>query len=73
MRASVLVLGPLLARYGRARVSLPGGCAIGERPINLHIDGLHKMGAEITIEHGYVQATREAPARRVDHVSRRRP
>jgi UDP-N-acetylglucosamine 1-carboxyvinyltransferase len=57
MRASVLVLGPLLARYGRARVSLPGGCAIGERPINLHIDGLHKMGAEIAIEHGYVEAT----------------
>ena len=59
MRASVLVLGPLLARFGRARVSLPGGCAIGERPINLHIDGLHKMGATITIEHGYVHA--EAP------------
>ena len=57
MRASVLVLGPLLSRYGRARVSLPGGCAIGERPINLHIEGLHKMGAEITIEHGYVEAT----------------
>ena len=57
MRASVLVLGPLLARYGRARVSLPGGCAIGERPINLHIDGLHKLGAEIRIEHGYVDAT----------------
>ena len=57
MRASVLVLGPLLARFGRARVSLPGGCAIGERPINFHIDGLHKMGAEITIDHGYVQAT----------------
>jgi len=56
MRASVLVLGPLLARYGRARVSLPGGCAIGERPINLHIDGLAKMGAEIDIEHGYVEA-----------------
>jgi UDP-N-acetylglucosamine 1-carboxyvinyltransferase len=57
MRASVLVLGPLLTRYGRARVSLPGGCAIGERPINLHIDGLQKMGAEIKIEHGYVDAT----------------
>jgi UDP-N-acetylglucosamine 1-carboxyvinyltransferase len=56
MRASVLVLGPLLARFGRARVSLPGGCAIGERPINLHIDGLQQMGATITIEHGYVQA-----------------
>jgi UDP-N-acetylglucosamine 1-carboxyvinyltransferase len=57
MRASVLVLGPLVARYGRARVSLPGGCAIGERPINLHIEGLQKMGASITLEHGYVEAT----------------
>ncbi len=56
MRASVLVLGPLLARHGRARVSLPGGCAIGERPINLHIDGLVRMGAEVRIEHGYVEA-----------------
>jgi UDP-N-acetylglucosamine 1-carboxyvinyltransferase len=56
MRASVLVLGPMLARAGRARVSLPGGCAIGERPINLHIDGLRKMGAEIEVEHGYVEA-----------------
>ncbi len=56
MRASVLVLGPLLARHGRARVSLPGGCAIGERPINLHLDALARMGAEIKIEHGYVQA-----------------
>jgi UDP-N-acetylglucosamine 1-carboxyvinyltransferase len=56
MRASVLVLGPLLARSGRARVSLPGGCAIGDRPINLHIDGLVKMGAEINVEHGYVEA-----------------
>jgi UDP-N-acetylglucosamine 1-carboxyvinyltransferase len=56
MRASVLVLGPLLARLGKARVSLPGGCAIGERPINLHIDGLARMGAEIEVEHGYVEA-----------------
>jgi UDP-N-acetylglucosamine 1-carboxyvinyltransferase len=56
MRASVLVLGPMLAREGRARVSLPGGCAIGERPINLHIDGLAKMGAEIEIDRGYVEA-----------------
>jgi UDP-N-acetylglucosamine 1-carboxyvinyltransferase len=55
MRASVLVLGPLLARHGRARVSLPGGCAIGERPINLHLDGLERMGAEINLEHGYVE------------------
>jgi UDP-N-acetylglucosamine 1-carboxyvinyltransferase len=56
MRASVLVLGPLLARNGRARVSLPGGCAIGERPINYHIDGLTQMGAVVELEHGYVDA-----------------
>lgn len=56
MRASVLVLGPLLARFGRARVSLPGGCAIGARPINLHLRGLEALGAEITLEHGYVDA-----------------
>jgi UDP-N-acetylglucosamine 1-carboxyvinyltransferase len=54
MRASVLVLGPLAARFGEARVSLPGGCAIGERPINLHLMGLEKMGAEVRIEHGDV-------------------
>jgi UDP-N-acetylglucosamine enolpyruvyl transferase len=57
MRASVLVLGPLLARHGHARVSLPGGCAIGARPINLHIEGLRRMGAEVRVEHGYVDAT----------------
>ncbi len=57
MRASVLVLGPLLARAGRARVSLPGGCAIGDRPINLHLVALEKMGAAIKVEHGYVEAT----------------
>jgi UDP-N-acetylglucosamine 1-carboxyvinyltransferase len=56
MRASVLVLGPLLARLGRARVSLPGGCAIGARPINLHLKGLEAMGAEIHLAHGYVEA-----------------
>lgn len=56
MRASVLILGPLLARFKKARVSLPGGCAIGARPINLHLDALKKMGAEISIEHGYVEA-----------------
>ncbi|HEX9078859.1 MAG TPA: UDP-N-acetylglucosamine 1-carboxyvinyltransferase [Desulfuromonadaceae bacterium] len=56
MRASVLVLGPLLARFGQARVSLPGGCAIGARPINLHLKGLQALGAEITLEHGYVAA-----------------
>ena len=56
MRASFLVLGPLVARFGRAAVALPGGCAIGSRPIDLHIAGLQKMGATITIEHGYVRA-----------------
>lgn len=56
MRASVLVLGPMLARYRRARVSLPGGCAIGARPINLHLKALEQMGAEIKLEHGYVLA-----------------
>ncbi|HEY5594545.1 MAG TPA: UDP-N-acetylglucosamine 1-carboxyvinyltransferase, partial [Nitrospiria bacterium] len=56
MRASVLVLGPLVARFGEAKVSLPGGCAIGARPINLHLAGLEKMGAEISIQHGYVTA-----------------
>jgi UDP-N-acetylglucosamine 1-carboxyvinyltransferase len=56
MRASVLVLGPLLARFGRARVSLPGGCAIGPRPINLHLAGLEKMGAKISLDAGYVEA-----------------
>ncbi|HEC96590.1 MAG TPA: UDP-N-acetylglucosamine 1-carboxyvinyltransferase, partial [Nitrospirae bacterium] len=56
MRASVLVLGPLLARHGRARVSLPGGCAIGARPINLHLIGLQKMGALISLDKGYVNA-----------------
>jgi len=57
MRASTLVLGPLVARCGRARVSLPGGCAIGARPIDLHIKGLESLGAKITQEHGYVEAT----------------
>jgi UDP-N-acetylglucosamine 1-carboxyvinyltransferase len=56
MRASVLVLGPLLARFGKARVSLPGGCAIGARPIDMHIKAFEKLGAEIAIEHGYVEA-----------------
>lgn len=56
MRASVLVLGPLLARAGQARVSLPGGCAIGERPVNLHLAAMRALGAEIAIEHGYITA-----------------
>lgn len=56
MRAAILVLGPLLARCGRARVSLPGGCAIGSRPVDQHIKGLQAMGAQITVEHGYIVA-----------------
>lgn len=56
MRASILVLGPLLARTGKAEVSLPGGCAIGARPVNLHIEGLRQMGAHITVENGYIKA-----------------
>ncbi|MFH1043861.1 MAG: UDP-N-acetylglucosamine 1-carboxyvinyltransferase [Pseudomonadota bacterium] len=59
MRASVLVLGPLLARCGEARVSLPGGCAIGQRPVDLHIKGLQAMGADIRVEHGYIIARAE--------------
>src|SRR5262249_25503066 len=56
MRASSLVLGPLVARYGRARVSLPGGCAIGARPINLHVSGLERLGAQVRQDHGYIEA-----------------
>ena len=56
MRASILVLGPLLARFGNARVSLPGGCAIGARPVDQHIKGMQKMGAQMQIQHGYIQA-----------------
>jgi UDP-N-acetylglucosamine 1-carboxyvinyltransferase len=67
MRASVLVLGPLLARCGHARVSLPGGCAIGARPINLHLKGLEALGATIRIDHGYVEAT--APRLRGARIS----
>jgi len=59
MRASVYVLGPLLARFGRARVSLPGGCAWGPRPVDLHIKGMQELGAEITVEHGYIVAQAE--------------
>jgi UDP-N-acetylglucosamine 1-carboxyvinyltransferase len=57
MRASILVLGPLVGRFGRARVSLPGGCAIGARPVNMHIEGLERMGAKFEIRHGYVEAS----------------
>ena len=56
MRASILVLGPLLARFGKADVSLPGGCAIGARPVNIHVDGLQQLGADIVIENGYIRA-----------------
>src|ERR1700732_2605119 len=56
MRASILTLGPLLARKGVARVSLPGGCAIGARPVDLHLSALEKMGAEIAVSHGYIEA-----------------
>ncbi len=57
MRASILVLGPLLARHGKAEVSLPGGCAIGSRPVNIHIDGMRAMGADIKVENGFIKAT----------------
>lgn len=57
MRASILVLGPLLARFGRAKVSLPGGCAIGARPVNLHLQGLSAMGATISVDNGYIDAS----------------
>ena len=65
MRASILMLGPMIARFGEARVSLPGGCAIGERPVDLHVKGLQAMGAEIHIDHGYIiaQAARLKGAR----------
>ncbi|MFN8011011.1 MAG: UDP-N-acetylglucosamine 1-carboxyvinyltransferase [Holophagaceae bacterium] len=69
MRASILVLGPLLARFGKASVSLPGGCAIGARPVNMHLEGLERMGAQISIEKGYVEA--HVPAGRlkaIDHT-----
>jgi UDP-N-acetylglucosamine 1-carboxyvinyltransferase len=69
MRASIFVLGPLLTRFGRASVSLPGGCAIGPRPVNLHLEALARMGASITIEKGYVEA--QVPAGRlkaIDHT-----
>ncbi len=67
MRASVLVLGPLLARTGEARVSLPGGCAIGARPVDLHLKGLEQMGAVISLDGGYIHASVPAAAARRDH------
>ena len=57
MRSSILVLGPLLAHYGKADVSLPGGCAIGTRPVDIHLKGLEAMGARISVENGYIRAT----------------
>ena len=65
MRASILVLGPTLARFGQAQVSLPGGCAIGSRPVDQHLKGLEAMGAQIAIEHGYVKATGHLKGARV--------
>ena len=56
MRASILVLGPLLARFGEAVVSLPGGCAIGPRPVDFHLDGLRKLGATVSVDYGYIRA-----------------
>jgi len=66
MRASILVLGPLLARFGRAEVSFPGGCAIGSRPVDLHLKGLEAMGAEISVEDGYIKAHRQGRLRGAD-------
>ncbi len=65
MRAAILVLGPLLARFGQARVSLPGGCAIGARPVDQHIKGLQALGAEIVVEHGYIVARVNTPSGRL--------
>jgi UDP-N-acetylglucosamine 1-carboxyvinyltransferase len=75
MRASSLVLGPLTARTGRARVSMPGGCAIGARPINLHLAGLEHLGAKINTEHGYVEAeaSKVCAARRFISTESRSP
>ena len=57
MRASILVLGPLVAKYGKARIALPGGCAIGTRPVNYHLDALKQMGAKIVLKNGYIEAS----------------
>ena len=73
MRASILVLGPLLARFGSADVSLPGGCAIGARPVNIHVAGLQAMGADIHIENGYIKARAEPPRRARGWCSRPSP
>jgi UDP-N-acetylglucosamine 1-carboxyvinyltransferase len=68
MRASVLVLGPLLAKFGDAEVSLPGGCAIGSRPVDLHIKGLQALGAEITVDHGFIKARSNGRLKGARHV-----
>lgn len=68
MRASILVLGPLLARFGRAIVSLPGGCAIGARPVNLHLEALERMGAKLEISHGYIEASVKGRLQAMDHT-----
>lgn len=68
MRASVLVLGPLLAKFGDAEVSLPGGCAIGSRPVDLHIKGLQALGAEITVDHGFIKARSDGRLKGAKHV-----
>ncbi len=68
MRASVLVLGPLLAKFGDAEVSLPGGCAIGSRPVDLHIKGLQALGAEISVDHGFIRARSKGRLRGARHV-----
>lgn len=68
MRASILVLGPLLARFGKATVSLPGGCAIGARPVNLHLEALERMGATIEISHGYIHASVKGRLKAIDHT-----
>jgi len=65
MRASILVLGPLLARFGKARVSLPGGCAIGARPVDQHMKGMQAMGAQMEIEHGYIEAYAASPRKKL--------
>ena len=65
MRASILVLGPLLARFGKARVSLPGGCAIGARPVDQHMKGMQAMGAQMEVEHGYIEAYAASPRKKL--------
>src|SRR5688572_25630048 len=68
MRASILVLGPMLSHYGEAHVALPGGCAIGSRPVNLHLAALKKMGATITVENGYINASTNGTRLKGAHI-----